>query len=88
MLIENAKVKKVQLMGFVHQTLADEKRGLKTMEVWLLTLPPGSETPANQHYGEVVCVTLQGAGRAVVNGDHFDLIPDTTLIIPARASEY
>ena len=39
-------------MGLVHQTLAGENQGLKTMEIWLVTLPPGSETPADQHYGE------------------------------------
>lgn len=86
MLIENEKVKKVHLMGLVHQTLADEKQGLKTMEVWLVTLPPGSETPINQHYGEVVVITLKGAGRALVDEDSLDLFPNTTLVIPARAS--
>lgn len=86
MLIENEKVKKVHLMGLVQQTLADEKQGLKTMEVWLVTLPPGAETPAHQHYGEVVMITLKGAGRAVVNGENFALRPDTTLVIPAQAT--
>jgi hypothetical protein len=27
-------------MGLVHQTLAGKKQGLKTIEVWLITLPP------------------------------------------------
>lgn len=86
MLIENEKVKKIHLMGLVHQTLADEKQGLKTMEVWLVTLPPGSETPVNQYHGEVVVITLKGTGRAMVAGDSVDLFPDTTLVIPAQAS--
>ncbi len=86
MLIENDKVKKIHLMGFVHQTLADEKHGLETMEVWLLTLPPGSETPVNQHYGEVVVITLKGAGRAIVDEDSVDLLPNTTLVIPAQVT--
>jgi hypothetical protein len=51
-------------MGVVHQTLAGETQGLKTMEVWLVTPPPGSETPADQHYREDVGVTLRGTGRA------------------------
>ena len=33
MLVENEKVKKVHLMGLVHQTLAGENQGLKTMEI-------------------------------------------------------
>jgi len=85
-LVENEKVKKVHLMGLVHQTLAGENQGLKTMEIWLVTLPPGSETPADQHYGEVVGMTLKGTGRAIVAGDNLDLVPDTTLVIPAQAT--
>jgi len=85
MLIENEKVRKIHLMGLFQQTLAGEKQGLKTMEVWLLTLPPGSETPVNQHYGEVVLITLKGAGCAIVDEDRVDLFPDTTLVIPAQA---
>jgi len=86
MLIENANVDKIPLMGLVHQTLAGERQGLKTLEVWLLTLPPGSESPVGQHYGEVVCITLQGVGRAVIDQDSFNLAPNTTLIIPPRVS--
>jgi quercetin dioxygenase-like cupin family protein len=86
MLIENEKVKKVQLMGIVHQTIAGVKQGLKTMEVWLITLPPGSETPADQHYGEVVGMTLKGTGLATVDGDSIDLVPDTSLVIPAQTT--
>ena len=86
MLIENEKVKKIHLMGLVHQTLAGEKQGLTTMEIWLLTLPPGAETPVNRHYGEVVGMTLKGTGRATVDGHSLDLVPNTTLVIPARAT--
>ena len=64
MLIENEKVPKINFMGLFHQTLAGEKQGLKTMEVWLVTLPPNSETPLNQHYGEAILITLKGTGRA------------------------
>ena len=73
-------------MGFVHQTLAGRKQGLKTPEVSRVTLPPGSEIPIDQHYGEVVCVTLQGIGRAIVDEDSFNLFPNTTLVIPAQAT--
>ena len=86
MFIENDQVKKIHLMGLVHQTLAGENQGLKTLEVWLVTLPPGSESPLDQHYGEVVCITLKGTGQAIVDGDSFDLFPNTTLVIPAQAA--
>jgi mannose-6-phosphate isomerase-like protein (cupin superfamily) len=86
MLIENEKVKKVHLMGLIHQTLAGEKQGLKTMEIWLITLPPGLETLADHHYGEVVWMTLKGTGRATVDGDSLDLVPNTSLVIPAQAT--
>jgi mannose-6-phosphate isomerase-like protein (cupin superfamily) len=86
MLIDNEKVQKIHLMGFMHQTLAGENQGLQTMEVWLLTLPPGSETPVNQHHGEVVVITLQGTGRVMVNEDTMNLFPNTTLVIPAQAT--
>jgi mannose-6-phosphate isomerase-like protein (cupin superfamily) len=83
MFIENDKVKKIHFMGLVHQTLAGENQGLKTFEVWLVTLPPGSETPVDQHFGEVVWVTLKGTGRAIVDEDSFNLLPHTT---PAQAT--
>jgi mannose-6-phosphate isomerase-like protein (cupin superfamily) len=86
MLIENEKVRKVNIMGLIHQTLAGEKQRLKTLEVWLLTLPPGSDTSVNQHYGEVVGITLKGTGRATVGGESVNLFPDTTLIIPAKVT--
>jgi mannose-6-phosphate isomerase-like protein (cupin superfamily) len=86
MFIENDKVKEIHLMGLVHQTLAGENQGLKTLEVWLVTLPPGSETPVDQHFGEVVWVTLKGTGRAIVDEDSFNLFPNTTLVIPAQAT--
>ena len=86
MLIENEKVPKINFMGLFHQTLAGEKQGLKTMEVWLVTLPPNSEIPLNQHYGEAILITLKGTGRATVDQESLDLFPDTTLVVPPRAT--
>ncbi len=83
MLVENEKVKKVHLMGVVHQTLAGENQGLKTMEVWLITLPPGAETPADQHYGEVVGMTLKGTGQAL----SWTATASTWSLIPAWLSQ-
>ena len=86
MLIENETVKKVPLMGGVLQTLSGQNQGLKTLEVWLVTLPPGFEGTADQHYGEVVWLTLKGTGRAIVEEDSVNLLPNTTLVIPAQAT--
>lgn len=56
------------------------------MEVWLITLPPGSETSVSQHYGEVVLITLKGTGRAIVDEKSVNLFPNTTMVIPALAA--
>lgn len=85
-LIDNAQVRKFHFQGNVQQTLAGADQGLKTFEVWRLSLAPGAETPAFQYQGEVAALTMQGAGRVVVDGQPVDLRPDTTLVIPAGAS--
>jgi mannose-6-phosphate isomerase-like protein (cupin superfamily) len=81
-LIEHAKVKKFQLMGLGHQTLAGNEQGLETLEIWRIFMPPGSETPVNQHYGEVVVMTLKGSGRVLVEEESLDLFPNTSLVLP------
>jgi quercetin dioxygenase-like cupin family protein len=73
-------------MGLVRQTLAGEKQGLKTMEIWLVTMPPGSETPVDRHCSEVVGMMLKWIGRAIVEGDSIELVPDTTLVMLAQAT--
>jgi len=89
MLVENEKVKEVHVMGLIHRTLAAEEQGLKTLEIWHLTIPPGSETPVGRHYGEVVAITLKGTGRAVVGEDErLDLFPNTTLVIPPQVPRW
>jgi mannose-6-phosphate isomerase-like protein (cupin superfamily) len=85
-LIEHAKVKEFEIMGLRHQTLAGEKQGLKTLEIWRISMPPGSESPVNQHYGEVVVMTLKGTGRAQVDQESLDLFPNTSLILPPNVT--
>jgi mannose-6-phosphate isomerase-like protein (cupin superfamily) len=85
-LIDNAQVQKFHFQGNVQQTLAGADQGLKTFEVWRLSLAPGAEIPAFIFQGEVAALTMQGAGRIVVDGQTVDLRPDTTLVIPAGAS--
>jgi len=84
-LIENDKVKKINYQGLLTQALAGPEQGLKTMEIRLLTLPPGIESPVTEHFSEVVGVILRGTGRAILGKHHQeDLFPNTTLVIPAH----
>ena len=47
MLIENDKVKKINYRGLLTQGLAGPEQGLRTMDIRLLTLPPGIESPVD-----------------------------------------
>jgi mannose-6-phosphate isomerase-like protein (cupin superfamily) len=86
-LIDNAEVRKFYfLQGNFQQTLAGADQGLKTLEVWRLSVAPGNEIQAYRYQGEVVALTLQGTGRLVVDGEQVDIRPDTTLVIPPGAS--
>jgi mannose-6-phosphate isomerase-like protein (cupin superfamily) len=85
-LIDNAEAQKFYFKENFQQTLAGSKQGLKTFEVWRLSVTPGGEVPANYHQGEVVVLTLQGTGCVVVDGKQVDIRPDTTLVIPPGAS--
>ncbi len=84
MLIENWNVEKFHFEGLVQQTLAGSHQGLKTLEVWLVTLEPGYAAPPYDHFGEVVMVILNGSGRALVGDQSFDLVAHTTLSIPPQ----
>jgi len=85
-LIDNAKVQKFHFLGNYQQTLAGADQGLKTFEVWRVSLAPGNEIPEIRHEGEVAALTLQGTGRMVVDGEQVEIRPDTTLVIPPGAS--
>jgi mannose-6-phosphate isomerase-like protein (cupin superfamily) len=85
-LINNAEVQKFYFQENFQQTLAGSNQGLKTFEVWRLSVSPGGVVPANNHQGEVVVLTLRGTGRVVVDGNQVDIRPDTTLVIPPGAS--
>jgi mannose-6-phosphate isomerase-like protein (cupin superfamily) len=85
-LIDHAEVQKFHFQGNFQQTLAGADQGLKTFEVWRLSLPPATEIPALIYQGEVAAITLQGTGRVVVDGKQVDIRPDTTLVIPPGAS--
>jgi mannose-6-phosphate isomerase-like protein (cupin superfamily) len=87
MLIENWNVEKLHFPGLIYQSLAGSQEGLKTLQVWLITLEPGGYAiPPFEHVGEVVAVTLKGSGCALVGDQSFELRPNTTLIIPPHAT--
>lgn len=85
-MIDNAKVPKFHFQRNFQQTLAGADQGLKTFEVWRLSLAGGVEIPTFIHQGEVAALTMQGTGRVVVDGKPVEGRPDTTLVIPAGAS--
>jgi mannose-6-phosphate isomerase-like protein (cupin superfamily) len=85
-IVKNAEARKFHFLDLVQQTLAGPETGLKTFEVWLMTLKPGGESPPYHHPGEVVWVLLKGSGRAVVDGEVIQVGPNTTISIPAGAS--
>ena len=85
-LINNAEVEKFHFHENFQQTLAGADQGLKTFEVWRVSLTPGAEIPPYRHPAEVVVLTVQGTGRVVVDGEPVDVRPDTTLVIPKGAS--
>ena len=84
-LIDNAEVYKFYYLENFQQTLAGTDQGLKTFEVWRLSVAPGNELPAHRHHGEEVALTLRGTGRFIVDGKQVDIRPDTTLVIPPGA---
>ena len=85
-LVNNAEARKFHFLDLVQQTLAGPETGLKTFEVWLMTLKAGGESPPYHHPEETVWVILRGSGRALVDGEVVEVGPDTTVSIPAGAS--
>lgn len=85
-LIENDQARKFHMPGILQQTLAGPEYGLKTFEVWLVTMKPGSDMPPFHHDSDVAWITLRGTGQAILNGERAEIKPDTTLNIPPHAS--
>ncbi len=85
-LIDNTEVYKFYFGENFQQTLAGADLGLKTFEVWRLSLAPGNDIPGYRHEGEVVVLTLRGTGHVVVDEQQVDIRSDTTLVIPPGAS--
>ncbi len=87
-IINNAEARTFHFIDFAQQTLAGPETGLKTVEVWLVTLKAGGESQPYHHPGETVWVILKGAGRAFIDGEEVKLGPDTTVSIPAGVSRH
>jgi hypothetical protein len=63
-------------------TLAGRDLGLEAFEVALLAMPPGAATAAKIHAGELVVLTLGGAGKLLIDGGQQRFAGPCTLLIP------
>jgi mannose-6-phosphate isomerase-like protein (cupin superfamily) len=80
-IINNNELESFELPGLQHQTLGGHKQNVKTMEVWLQTMAPGSETPVHCHACEEVILILSGSGECTAGGESFAFGPNSTLIL-------
>ena len=83
--VQNDTLKKFVIPGLEHQTLAGPEHGMKTLEMWMQTIQPGSGTPVHRHACEEAIVVLRGSGRLTVEGEDIDFGPNSTLQIPSDA---
>jgi mannose-6-phosphate isomerase-like protein (cupin superfamily) len=83
--VDNSKVPEFAIPGIRHQTIADAREGVKTMEVWKQTIAPGGSTPVHRHACEEVIVILKGSGKVIVEGAETAFGPNSTLILPHDA---
>lgn len=81
----NAAIKKFNLPGLEHQTLAARELGVNGMEVWMQTIAPGAATPVHRHACEEVIVILRGSGQITLEGEETAFGPNSTIIVPPNA---
>jgi quercetin dioxygenase-like cupin family protein len=81
----NATIKKFNLPGLEHQTLAAHELGVNGMEVWMQTIAPGAATPVHRHACEEVIVILRGSGQVTLEGEVTSFEPNSTIIVPPNA---
>ena len=79
----NADLKTHHLPGLEHQTLAGQRDGLNSLEVWRQTIAAGAATPVHRHDCEEVIVCLKGQGVCHYAGQEYHFKADQTLVIPA-----
>jgi mannose-6-phosphate isomerase-like protein (cupin superfamily) len=80
-IIHNEELSVLELPGLRHQTIAGHAQGVKTMEVWMQTMAPGTATPVHRHDCEEVILVLSGAGACTVGDRTFAFGANSTLIL-------
>src|SRR5215470_2911474 len=83
--INNTEMKKFELPGLEHQTLASREQGVNGMEVWMQTIAPGAATPVHRHACEEVIVILRGSGQVTIEGEETEFGVNSTIIVPSSA---
>jgi mannose-6-phosphate isomerase-like protein (cupin superfamily) len=80
--VKNSELEKFDFPGIVHQTIASQKLGAGSIELWKQTVEPNAGTPIHLHDCQEVVVILQGSGSVVMDGKKTDFAANSTLIIP------
>lgn len=80
----NSSVKKHQLPGLEHQTLAGCQDGLKSFEIWRQTIAAHAATPVHSHACEEVILVMGGSGVCRFEDCELPFKADQTLVIPGN----
>jgi quercetin dioxygenase-like cupin family protein len=83
--IRNELLPSFSLPGLQHQTVAGPEHGLRTLEMWVQHIAPGTGTPVHRHNCEEVILVLRGSGRLHLSGEELDFSANSTLQIPPDA---
>ncbi len=59
--------------------------GVNDFQVWMHTLPPGAQTPVQQHGGSFAALVLAGSGKLLINGGPLRFQSPCTLVVPPHA---
>jgi len=81
MIVRNDDLPVFELPGISHRTIAGHAQNLKSMEVWLQTMAPGSHTPVHRHACEEVILVLSGSGHVTIDGQKSAFGPNSTLVV-------
>lgn len=83
-ILNNTELPAFCLPGLSHQTLADQKQGIRTLEIWMQTIEHGAGTPVHRHNCEEVIIVLRGSGQVTIAGETTNFGPNSTLLLPAN----
>ncbi len=59
--------------------------GVSDFQVWMHTLPPGTQTPLQRHTGSFAALVLAGSGKLLINGGPLRFQSPCTLVVPPHA---